>query len=432
MQVNIERIDKKQVEITIEVDEKGFDEALQHAYKKVVGKINIPGFRKGKAPRKILEQRFGTEVLFEDAVDFIMPKAYLEALDTLEEGIEPVGKPEIDIVQLEVNKPFVFKAKVEVKPEVELGEYKNIELEKIDSVVTEEDVAEELENLRQRHAQLEVLSEGSAVESGDKVVIDFCGKKGDIPFDGGTAEDHSLDIGSGSFIPGFEEQIIGMVQGEERTISITFPEDYQSEDLAGQPVTFDIKLKEIKRKKIAELDDEFAKDVSEFETLQELKQDVENRLKNRKEEAAKAQLRQQAVEKAAANTDLDVPQAMVDSQIDNILQDFDYRVSMQGMSLEKYLQFSNVTIESIREKYQSDAQKSVKEQLVLEAVAKVEGIAVNETDLEVEFARLAKLYKEEPENIKEQFEKQGQIEAVKHSIIIDKAIQLIIDNANIS
>ncbi|KJS19354.1 MAG: trigger factor [Clostridiaceae bacterium BRH_c20a] len=432
MQVNTERIDKKQVEITIEVEEKRFEEALQHAYKKNVGKMNIPGFRKGKVPRKILEQRFGVEILFEDAVDFIMPKAYIEALDTLEEGIEPVGKPEIDIVQLEANKPFIFKAKVEIKPEVELGEYKNIELEKIDSVVTEEGIAEELENLRQRHAQLEVLPEGTGVEKGDKVVIDFCGKKGDIPFDGGTAEDYSLDIGSGSFIPGFEEQVIGMILGEEKTISVTFPEEYHSEELAGQQVTFDIKLKEIKRKKIAELDDEFAKDVSEFETLQELKQDVENRLKSKKEEAAKAQLRQQAVEKASANTDVDIPQAMVDSQIDNILQDFEYRLKMQGLSFENYLQYSNETIDSIREKYQTDAQKSVKEQLVLEAVAKKENLVVEETDLEEEFARLSALYKQEPEKVKELLEKQGQMEAVKHSIIIDKAIQLIIDNANIS
>jgi len=432
MQVSTERIDKKQVEITIEVDEKKFEEGLQHAYKKIVNKINIPGFRKGKVPRKILEQRFGVEVLFEDAVDYLMPKAYLEALNNLEEGIEPVGKPEVDIVQLEANKPFIFKAKVEIKPEVELGEYKGLELEKIDTVVTEEDVNQELENLRQRHAQLEVMSEDATVENGDRVLIDFTGKKDGIPFEGGTAEDYSLEIGSGTFIPGFEEQIIGMKIGEEKTINVTFPEEYHSEELAGQPATFDVKVKEIKRKKVAELDDEFAKDVSEFETLQELKEDVENRLKNRKEESAKAQLKQEAVEKAALNAEVDVPQAMIDSQIDNILQDFDYRLRMQGLSLENYLQYSNETLESIREKYQDDAKKSVKEQLVLEAIAKQEGIVVEESDLEEEFKRLSQLYKQEPEKVKELLEKQGQMEAVKHSIIIDKAIQFLVDNAKIS
>ncbi|MDK2823349.1 MAG: trigger factor [Clostridia bacterium] len=431
MQVSTERLDKKQVEITIEVDEKKFEEGLQHAYKKIVKKVNIPGFRKGKVPRKILEQRFGVEILFEDAVDYIMPPAYLEALNTLDESIQPVGKPEIDIVQLEVNKPFIFKAKVEIKPEVELGEYKGLELEKLDTVVTEEDVAKELENLRQRHAQLEVMPEGTPVENGDKVVIDFSGKKDGVPFEGGTAEDYTLEIGSGSFIPGFEEQIIGMKLGEEKTIEVTFPEEYHSKELAGQPATFDIKLKEIKRKKLADLDDEFAKDVSEFETLQELKADVENRLRNRKEENAKALLKQQAIEKAATNASVDIPQAMIETQIDNILQDFDYRLRMQGLSLDQYLKYSDESIENIREKYQDDAKKVVKEQLVLEAIAKAENIKVEQDDIDREIARLSEAYKQEPEKVKEILEKQGQMEAVEHSIIIDKAVEFLIANAKI-
>lgn len=431
MQVSTERLDKKQVEITIEVDEKKFEEGLQHAYKKIVKKVNIPGFRKGKVPRKILEQRFGVEILFEDAVDYIMPPAYLEALNTLDESIQPVGKPEIDIVQLEVNKPFIFKAKVEIKPEVELGEYKGLELEKLDTVVTEEDVAKELENLRQRHAQLEVMPEGTPVENGDKVVIDFSGKKDGVPFEGGAAEDYTLEIGSGSFIPGFEEQIIGMKLGEEKTIEVTFPEEYHSKELAGQPATFDIKLKEIKRKKLADLDDEFAKDVSEFETLQELKADVENRLRNRKEENAKALLKQQAIEKAATNASVDIPQAMIETQIDNILQDFDYRLRMQGLSLDQYLKYSDESIENIREKYQDDAKKVVKEQLVLEAIAKAENIKVEQDDIDREIARLSEAYKQEPEKVKEILEKQGQMEAVEHSIIIDKAVEFLIANAKI-
>lgn len=432
MQVTTERIDKKQVELTIEVDEKTFEEGLQHAYKKIVKQINIPGFRKGKVPRKIVEQRFGTEVLFEDAVDYVLPKAYMEALNNLDDDIVPVSKPEIDIVQLEVNKPFIFKAKVEIKPEVELGEYKGLELEKIDTVVSKDDVNQELENLRQRHAQLEVMPEGTTVEKGDLVIIDFAGKKDGVPFEGGTAEDYPLEIGSGSFIPGFEEQLIGMALGEEKTINVNFPEEYHSEELAGQPATFDVKIKEIKRKKLADLDDEFAKDVSEFETLQELKQDVENKLKTRKEANAEAELKQLVVEKAAENAEVDIPQGMVDTQIDDILQNFDYRLRMQGLTLENYMQYTNDTIENLRERYQEDAKKSVKEQLVLEAIAKEEGLQVEDSDLEEEFKRLAETYKKEPQEIKEQLEKQGQIEAVKHSIIIDKTIQFLLDNAKIN
>ncbi|NLT95884.1 MAG: trigger factor [Clostridia bacterium] len=431
MQVSTERIDKKQVELTIEVDVEKFEEGLQHAYKKIAKRINVPGFRKGKVPRKIVEQKFGVEILFEDAVDYVLPKAYMEALDQLEEDIVPVGKPEIDIVQLEANKPFIFKANVEIKPEVQLGEYKGLDLEKLDTVVSEEEVNKELENLRQRHAELEVMPEGTAVENGDLVVLDFIGKKDGVAFEGGTAEDYPLEIGSGSFIPGFEEQLIGMTLGEEKTINVTFPEEYHSKDLAGQLATFDVKIKEIKRKKLAELDDEFAKDVSEFETLQELKQDMENKLKTRKEAAAEAQLKQAAIEKAAENAEVDVPQAMVDAQIDDILQNFDYRLRMQGLTLENYLQYTNDTIENLRQRYQEEAQKAVKEQLVLEAIAKKEGIVAEDTDLEEEFKRLAETYKKEPHEIKEQLEKQGQLESVKHSIIIDKTIQCLVDHAKI-
>jgi len=432
MQVSTERLDKKQVELTIEVDEQKFEEGLKHAYKKIVKKVNIPGFRKGKVPRKILEQRFGVEVLFEDAIDYVMPQAYLEALDTLDETIIPVGKPEIDITQLEANKPFIFKAKVEVKPEVELGEYKGLELEKLNTAVTEEDVTNELENLRQRHSQLEVMGEDVEIENEDNVVIDFVGKQNGIPFEGGTAEDYTLKVGSGSFIPGFEEQLIGMKLGEEKVIEVTFPEEYHSNELAGKLATFDIKIKEIKRKMLAELDDEFAKDVSEFETLQELKVDVENRLREKNEDNAKAHLKKQAVEKAAQNAEVDIPQAMIDTQIDNIIQDFDYRLRMQGLSLNKYLEYSSETMESIREKYQDDAKKVVKEQLVLEAIAKVENTEALESDIEKEIERLAEVYKQEPEKVKEILEKQGQIDAVKHSIIIDKAVDLIIANAKVS
>ena len=321
-----------------------------------------------------------------------MPQAYLEAVETLDESIVPVGKPEIDIMQLEPNKPFIFKAKVEIKPEVELGEYKGLELEKLDTAVTEEDVNKELEQLRQRHAQLEVVGEEGQVENGDFVVIDFVGKVNGEPFEGGTAEDYTLEIGSGTFIPGFEDQLVGMKLNEQKVIEVTFPADYHSEELAGKEATFDVTVKEIKRKKLAELDDEFAKDISEFETLQELKNDIENKLKKRKEENAQNHLREQAIAKASENAQVDIPQAMIDTQIDDILQNFDLRLRSQGLSLEKFLQYSQQTQESIREQYQEDAKKAVKNQLVLEAIAKAEGIEVEEEDLEKEFERLAEMY----------------------------------------
>ena len=432
MQVTTEKLDKKQIELTIEVDEQKFEEGLQYAYKKIVKQINIPGFRKGKVPRKILEQRFGVEIFFEDAVEYIMPQAYLEAVETLDESIVPVGKPEIDIVQLEPNKPFIFKAKVEIKPEVELGEYKGLELEKLDTAVTEEDVNKELEQLRQRHAQLEVVGEEGQVENGDFVVIDFVGKVNGEPFEGGTAEDYTLEIGSGTFIPRFEDQLVGMKLNEQKVIEVTFPADYHSEELAGKEATFDVTVKEIKRKKLAELDDEFAKDISEFETLQELKNDIENKLKKRKEENAQNHLREQAIAKASENAQVDIPQAMIDTQIDDILQNFDLRLRSQGLSLEKFLQYSQQTQESIREQYQEDAKKAVKNQLVLEAIAKAEGIEVEEEDLEKEFERLAEMYNQKKEEIKEILTQQGQIDAIKHSIRIDKAVDFIIANAKIN
>ncbi len=432
MQVTTEKLDKKQIELTIEVDEQKFEEGLQYAYKKIVKQINIPGFRKGKVPRKILEQRFGVEIFFEDAVEYIMPQAYLEAVETLDESIVPVGKPEIDIMQLEPNKPFIFKAKVEIKPEVELGEYKGLELEKLDTAVTEEDVNKELEQLRQRHAQLEVVGEEGQVENGDFVVIDFVGKVNGEPFEGGTAEDYTLEIGSGTFIPGFEDQLVGMKLNEQKVIEVTFPADYHSEELAGKEAIFDVTVKEIKRKKLAELDDEFAKDISEFETLQELKNDIENKLKKRKEENAQNHLREQAIAKASENAQVDIPQAMIDTQIDDILQNFDLRLRSQGLSLEKFLQYSQQTQESIREQYQEDAKKAVKNQLVLEAIAKAEGIEVEEEDLEKEFERLAEMYNQKKEEIKEILTQQGQIDAIKHSIRIDKAVDFIIANAKIN
>ncbi|NMA02589.1 MAG: trigger factor [Clostridia bacterium] len=432
MKVNTERIDKKQVEITIEVDEKQVDEGLNYAYKKIVKQVNIPGFRKGKVPRKIIEQRFGVEVFYEEAIDYLMPKAYMEAMEKVAEDFEIVGKPDVDIVQMEQGKPFIFKAKVEVKPEFELGEYKGLELERVDMEVTSEDVEQELKNLQERHAQLEVMGEDDQVEKGDKILLDFVGKDEGVPFEGGSAENYSLEVGSNSFIPGFEEQLVGMKLNEEKVINVTFPEQYHSEELAGKAVTFDVKINEIKRKRLLDLDDEFAKDISEFETLQELKDDIENNLKKQKEEMGKNQLRIQAIEKMVENHEIDVPESMIESQVDTFIREFDYRLNVQGLSLDKYLKYSNLKIEQIREQYKEDAIKAVKKDLILEAIVKAEDIKLSENELDAEIQRLAEAYNQEPEKIKEILERQGQLSAIEHSLKAEKALELVVDHAKIN
>ncbi len=432
MKVNTERIDKKQVEITIEVDEKQVEEGLNYGYKKIVKQVNIPGFRKGKVPRKIIEQRFGVEVFYEEAIDYLMPKAYMEAMEKVAEDFEIVGKPDVEVIQMEAGKPFIFKAKVEVKPEFELGEYKGLELEKVNTEVTPEDVEQELKKLQERHAQLEVMGEDDQVEKGDKILLDFVGKDEGVPFEGGTAENYSLEVGSNSFIPGFEEQLVGMKLNEEKVINVTFPEQYHSKELAGKAVTFDVKINEIKRKRLLDLDDEFAKDISEFETLQELKAEIENKLKKQKEEIGKNQLRVQAIEKMVENHEIDVPESMIESQVDTFIREFDYRLNAQGLSLDKYLEYSNLKIEQIREQYKEDAIKAVKRDLILEAIVKAEDIKLSENELDAEIQRLAEVYNQEAEKIKEILERQGQLSAVEHSLKTEKALELVIDHAKIN
>ncbi|SMB89437.1 trigger factor [Desulfonispora thiosulfatigenes DSM 11270] len=428
MNVSSKKIEKNQVELNIEVDAKDFEEGLKFAYEKVAKQINIPGFRKGKVPRKIIEQKFGVEVLFEDAVDFAMPKAYGKAIEDLEEDMKPVGKPEIDIVQLEKDKPFIFTATYDIKPEVKLDEYKGFKLEKIDTSVSEEEIEKELELIRQRHSQLETLAEDEPIAKGDFTFIDFEGKKDGVPFEGGTATDHSLEIGSGQFIPGFEEQLIGLKTGDEKTIEVTFPAEYHQKDLAGQPVTFDVKIKSVKRTILADLDDEFAKDVSEFETLQELKEDLKNKLEELAQNKARTGLREQVVNKLVENLKADIPDSMIESQVDTLIQDFEFRLRSQGLTLDKYLEFTKDTMDSVRTKYQEEAVKAVKERLALEYIIKAENLELDEQVVETELEKVAKAYNEELEKIKEVLAKQGQLESFKQSLLLEKASDLVIDS----
>lgn len=428
MNVSSKKIDNNKVELNIEVDDKDFQEGIKYAYGKIVKEVNIPGFRKGKVPRKIIEQRFGAEVFFEDAVDYAMPKAYEKAIDQVAEELKPVGQPEIDIVQLEKDKPFIFTATYDIKPEIKLEKYKAFELDKVDSDVTEEQVDEEVDIIHKRHAQLETLEDDELIEDGDFVELDYLGKKDGVAFEGGSAEGHSLEIGSGQFIPGFEEQMIGLKTGEEKTIELTFPTEYHQKDLAGQPVTFDVKVNSVKRQILANLDDEFAKDVSEFDTLQELREDLKTKLEEAAQNKAKAELRRQAAEKLIENVEADIPESMIEAQIDALVQDFEFRLSSQGLSLEKYLEFSQDTMENIRDKYKEEAEKIVREKLALEYIVKEENIEVTEEEIEEQLKKVAEAYNEELAKIKDVLGRQGELDSFKENLSLEKALDLVVDS----
>ncbi len=426
MTANWEKIEKNLGVLTVEVAADRVDAALDKAFKKVVTKVTVPGFRKGKVPRGMFEKRFGVESLYQDALDILLPEAYMEAV--AEAGITPVDRPEIDIQQVGKGQELKFTAKVTVKPEVQLGEYKGVEVPAQSLEVTEEDIENELKQLQQRHAELVVVEEG-AVENGDTVVIDFEGFADGVPFDGGKAEKYSLEIGSGSFIPGFEEQLVGLAKGEEKDIDVTFPENYHSEELKGKPVVFKIKLHDIKRKNLPELDDEFAKDVSEFDTLEEYKQDIAKRIAERKEQSGKRDLENAVVEKVSAAAEVEIPEAMIRDEVERMLGDFENRLKMQGMNLEMYFQFSGQDEEALKEQMKSDAEKRVLQSLVLEAVAQAEGIEASDEELEEELSNLAKQYQREVDELRAILTANGNLESLKSDLITRKTVQYLVDNS---
>ncbi|MGN7383788.1 MULTISPECIES: trigger factor [unclassified Paenibacillus] len=426
MKASWEKIEKNQGVLTVEVEAEQFDAALDKAFKKVVGKVNVPGFRKGKVPRAIFEKRFGAEALYQDALDILLPEAYIQAVK--ETGIEPIDRPEVDIEEIGKGQALKFKAKVEVKPEVSLGEYKGLEVTERSSEVTEEEMDAELKRLQQRHAELIVVEEGTA-EDGDMVVIDFEGFVDGEAFEGGKAEKYSLELGSNSFIPGFEAQIVGMAKEEEKDIEVTFPEEYHVEDLKGKPALFKVKLHEIKRKNLPELDDEFAKDVSEFETLDEFKEDLSRKLAERKEQANKAQIQEELVNKASEAAEVDIPSVMIDNEVETMLKDFEDRLRMQGMNLELYFQFSGQNEEALREQMRGDAEKRVRNNLVLEAIAKAENIEASEEEINAELENMAKTYQRTTEEIRSILEANGTLENMGKDISIRKTIDFLVDNS---
>lgn len=410
--------------LTVEVDAETVKKGLDAAFKKVVKKVNVPGFRKGKVPRSIFEQRFGVEALYQDALDIILPDAYANAVE--EAGIEPVDRPEIDIEQMEKDKSLIFKATVTVKPEVKLGEYKGLEVEPLDTTVTDEDVENELKKLQERQAELVVKEEGK-VENGDTVVIDFEGFVDGEAFEGGKANNYSLEIGSGTFIPGFEDQLIGAEAGAELDVNVTFPEEYHAKELAGKPAVFKVKVHEIKTKQVPELDDEFAKDVDEeVESLEQLKTKIKERLEHDKKHEAEHHLRDTVVEKAAENAEIDIPEVMIKNEVDRMLQEFEQRLQMQGLNLELYYQFSGQDEEALRNQMTEDAKKRVKVSLTLEAIAKEENIEVTEEDINKELENMSKMYNMSVDQIKQAL---GSLDGIKSDLAIRKAIDLLVENS---
>ena len=425
MSFKVEQMEEKNmVKLVIESTAEEFEAGLNKAYNKDKNKISIPGFRKGKAPRKMIEQMYGAEVFYEDAANAIIPEAYATAAE--ESKLEIVSQPKISVVQLEKGKPFIFAAEVAVKPEVELGTYKGVEVEKADTEVTDADVEEELKKVQEQNSRT-VTVEDRAVKDGDMTVIDFEGFVDGVAFEGGKGENYPLTIGSHSFIDNFEEQLIGMNIGEEKEINVTFPEEYHAEELKGKPATFKVSVKEIKEKQLPELDDDFAQDVSDFDTLAEYKEDLKKTISVRKENEAKAKKEDEAIAKIIESSKMDIPEAMINTQVNRMLEDFAQRLQAQGLSVEQYFQYTGVTAEKIIEDMKPQAVKNIQSRLVLEAVVKAENIEVSDAEFEEELNKMAEQYKMEIEKIKE-FMGEYESKQIREDIAIQKAVDVIVNS----
>lgn len=428
MKATAERIEKNTVLLEIEVDVEKVNQAMDQAYRKVVKQVNIPGFRKGKAPKAMVERFVGVETLFGEAAEAIVPEAYMQALKETE--TEPISQPKIDIVQGEPGKALIFKATVEVKPEVALGEYKGLEVKRPSLEVKEEAVDTELERLRSRHAKLVTVEDGE-VQNGDTAIIDFAGYSEGEAFAGGTAENYSLNIGSGTFIPGFEEQLLGAKVGEEKEVNVTFPEEYHAENLAGKPALFRVTVKELKRKELSHLDDEFAKDVSEFDTLEELKSDIRNKLKETAETRAKSAVDNGAVEAAVANATVDVPEVMIEQKVEEMLNSVGQRLMQQGINLDQYFQYTNSSLDDMRQRMIPDAEKTVKNELVLDAIAKAEGIEASEEEILEEIEKIATYVNQDAAIVRKTLELQGEMGNIKQDIARRKTVAFLAENAKV-
>lgn len=425
MSLQVEKLEKSMAKLTIEVSADDLEDALQSVYKKQKNKISLPGFRKGKVPRQMIEKMYGAEIFYDDAANELIPKAYSEAYE--ESGLEIVSQPEIDVVQIEKGRPFIFTAEVATKPEVTLGEYKGLEVEKISNRVTQKEVDAKVQEEADKNART-IVVEGRPVQNKDEVILDFEGFVDGEAFEGGKGENHPLTIGSGSFIPGFEEQLIGAEAEQEIEVKVTFPEDYHAEALKGKDAVFKCTVHEIKAKEVPEIDDEFAAEVSEFDTLEEYKADLKAKIKEQKTKEGKAKQEDQAVEKAVENASLDIPPAMLDTQVRQMADDFKRRMQSQGLTVEQYFQFTGMTEEKMTEEMKAEAQKRIKTRLVLEAVVKAENIEVSDERLDKELKKMAEAYRMEADKFKE-FMGEREMKQVKEDIAVQEAITFLVDNA---
>ncbi len=424
MSVKWEKQEGNVGKLTFEIEQEKVKEGLDRAFVKVRKTLNVPGFRKGKVPRQIFNQRFGEEALFQDALDILLPEVYSAAID--EAGIDPVDTPQVNIESMEKGETWVLTAEVTVKPEVKLGDYKGLEVEKRETELTTEELEAELKQLQERQAEL-VVKEDAPAENGDTVILDFEGFKDGVAFEGGQAENHSLELGSGQFIPGFEEKLVGLKAGDEADIELTFPEEYHAEDLAGQPVVFKVKLHEIKIKEVPALDDELAKDIDEeVETLDELKEKISKRLQEAKEESVAQAKQEEVIAKAVENAEVDIPHAMVHHEADHLMNHFAQDLQAQGLTPELYYQFTGQTEEAMHAQMEKDAEKRVKMNLVLEAIAEAENIEPTEEAIDEEISTLAEKYGMEKDAVRAAL---GDMSELKSDLKIRKAIDVLLDSA---
>ena len=424
MSVQVENLEKNMVKLTIEVPAEELEKAIDAAYKKQKNQISIPGFRKGKVPRAMVEKMYGVEVFYEDAANTLMQQNYPSAVE--ESGVDIVSRPSIDVVQIEKGKPFIYTAEVAVRPEVTLGKYMGVTVTKIDTSVSDDEVAEALEQQRNNNARTISVTD-RPVAVGDTAVIDFEGFVDGVAFEGGKGENHPLEIGSHTFIDNFEDQLVGKNAGDEVEVNVTFPEQYQAADLAGKPATFKVKINEIKAKELPELDDEFAQDVSEFDTLAEYKESLKKNLEEKKENEAKRTKEDEAVQKIIDKSKMDIPEAMIDTQCETMIEEFAQRIAQSGLSMDQYLQFSGLTVDGLKEQVRPEALSRIQASLVLEQIAKDENIEVSDDDVNAEIEKMAASYGMEADKLKE-YMGEGEKESMKKDLAINKAVELVMSN----
>ncbi len=425
MSLQVEKMEKNMAKLTIEVSAEELEKAIQGAYLKQRGKISVPGFRKGKVPRQMIEKMYGAEIFYEDAANALIPDAYSKAYDECE--LEIVSQPSINVVQLEKGKPFIFTAEVALKPEVTLGEYKGLKVAKVSNRVTAKEVEARLEAEQKKNART-ITVDDRAVQDGDEVVLDFEGFVNGVAFEGGKGENYSLTIGSGSFIPGFEEQLIGVETEKEVEVNVTFPAEYHAADLAGKEAVFKCTVHEIKVKELPELDDEFAAEVSEFDTLDAYKADIKAKIKEEKLAEGKRKKEDQAVETAVANATMEIPEAMIDTQVQQMVQEFAQRMQSQGLTMEQYFQFTGLTADKMMEEMKPQAVKRIETRLVLEAIVKAENIEISDEKVEEELAKMAEMYQMEVDKLKE-YMGEYEMKQMKADMAVQEAVTFLVDNA---